>query len=100
MIERRSAAPLLRLGLLRSGPLVRANLAGLLFAGAFFGFQFIAVLYQQELRGWSSLQTSLAMLARTRSSPDPHAPAGQPLRQRIRLSRPVNRAGPHWRERS
>ncbi|MFF0771536.1 MFS transporter [Nonomuraea wenchangensis] len=63
VIERRSAAPLLRLGLLRSGPLARANLAGLLFAGAFFGFQFIAVLYLQELRGWSSLQTSLAMLA-------------------------------------
>ncbi|MEV0629684.1 MFS transporter [Nonomuraea wenchangensis] len=63
VIERRSSAPLLRLGLLRSGPLVRANLAGLLFAGAFFGFQFIAVLYLQELRGWSSLQTSLAMLA-------------------------------------
>ncbi|SDJ43538.1 MFS transporter [Nonomuraea jiangxiensis] len=62
-IERRSAAPLLRLGILRSGPLVRANLAGLLFAGAFFGFQFIAVLYLQELRGWSSLQTSLALLA-------------------------------------
>ncbi|WP_246090085.1 MFS transporter [Nonomuraea deserti] len=63
VIERRSSAPLLRLGVLRSGPLVRANLAGLLFAGAFFGFQFIAVLYLQELRGWSSLQTSLAMLA-------------------------------------
>ncbi|MGW6501680.1 MFS transporter [Nonomuraea angiospora] len=63
VIERRSAAPLVRLGIFRSAPLVRANLAGLLFAGAFFGFQFIAVLYLQEVRGWSSLQTSLAMLA-------------------------------------
>ena len=63
VIERRSPAPLVRLGILRSGPLLRANLAGLLFAGAFFGFQFIAVLYLQELRGWSSLETSLAMLA-------------------------------------
>ncbi|WP_084964473.1 MFS transporter [Thermoactinospora rubra] len=62
-IERRSPAPLVRLGLLRSAPLVRANLAGLLFAGSFFGFQFVAVLYLQELRGWSSLETSLAMLA-------------------------------------
>ncbi|WP_084464027.1 MFS transporter [Microtetraspora fusca] len=61
--ERRSAAPLVRLGIFRSAPLVRANLAGLLFSGAFFGFQFIAVLYLQELRGWTSLQTSLAMLA-------------------------------------
>ncbi|MEW1843185.1 MFS transporter [Nonomuraea angiospora] len=63
VIERRSAAPLVRLGIFRSAPLVRANLAGLLFSGAFFGFQFIAVLYLQEVRGWSSLQTSLAMLA-------------------------------------
>ncbi|MFG6197554.1 MFS transporter [Nonomuraea sp. JJY05] len=63
VIERRSAAPLVRLGILRSARLVRANLAGLLFSGAFFGFQFIAVLYLQEVRGWTSLQTSLAMLA-------------------------------------
>jgi MFS family permease len=63
VIERRSAAPLVRLGILRSGPLVRANLATLLFAGGFFGFQFIAVLYLQELRGWSPLATSLALLA-------------------------------------
>jgi MFS family permease len=63
VVERRSPSPLVRLGILRSGPLLRANLAGLLFAGAFFGFQFIAVLYLQELRGWSSLETSLAMLA-------------------------------------
>jgi len=62
-IERRSPAPLLRLGILRSWPLVRANLVGLLFLGAFFGFQFIVVLYLQELRGWSPLQTSLALLA-------------------------------------
>lgn len=63
VIERRSAAPLVRLGILRSGALVRANLASLLFAGGFFGFQFIAVLYLQELRGWSPLATSLALLA-------------------------------------
>jgi len=62
-IERRSRAPLVRLGLLRSGSLVRANLAALLFAGAFFGFQFLASLYLQELRGWTALETSLALLA-------------------------------------
>lgn len=62
-IERRSAAPLVRLGILRSGPIVRANLGAMLFAGSFFGFQFIAVFYLQELRGWSSLETSLALLA-------------------------------------
>ncbi|GHF53323.1 MFS transporter [Streptomyces griseosporeus] len=61
-VERRTAAPLVRLGLLRSAPLVRANLVGLLFAGGFFGFQFVLVLYLQELRGWSTLRTSLAMV--------------------------------------
>ncbi|MGV9302178.1 MFS transporter [Nonomuraea sp. NPDC004354] len=63
VVERRSPAPLVRLGIFRSGPLVRANLAGLLFSASFFGFQFVVVLYLQELRGWSSLETSLAMLA-------------------------------------
>ncbi|TVL92605.1 MFS transporter [Streptomyces sp. SAJ15] len=61
-VERRAAAPLVRLGLLRGGPLVRANVVGLLFAAGFFGFQFLVVLYLQELRGWSTLQTSLAMV--------------------------------------
>ncbi|MFE9039834.1 MFS transporter [Streptomyces sp. NPDC012421] len=61
-VERGSASPLVRLGIFRSGSLVRANLAGLLFAAGFFGFQFIAVLYLQELRGWSTLQTSFALI--------------------------------------
>ena len=62
-IERRSPAPLVRLGILRSGPLVRANVSALLYAGSFFGFQFLVTLYLQELRGWSTLETSLALLA-------------------------------------
>ena len=61
-IERRSPAPLVRLGILRSRPLVRANLSALLFSGSFLGFQFMAVLYLQELRGWSALETSLALV--------------------------------------
>ncbi|MGW6918685.1 MFS transporter [Kitasatospora sp. NPDC054939] len=61
-VERRSAAPLMRLGILRSGRLVRVNLAAMLFAGGFFGFQFLVVLYLQELRGWSTMETSLAMI--------------------------------------
>ncbi|MBE1491721.1 MFS transporter [Plantactinospora soyae] len=62
VIERRSANPLVRLGILRSGSLVRANLGALLFLGSFAGFQLLATLYLQELRGWSALQTGLAML--------------------------------------
>ncbi|MFI0810690.1 MFS transporter [Streptomyces echinatus] len=62
LVERRSPEPLVRLGVLRDGALVRANLAAMLFAAGFFGFQFLVVLYLQELRGWTALQTSLAML--------------------------------------
>ncbi|WP_232835735.1 MFS transporter [Actinocorallia populi] len=61
-IERRSPDPLVRLGILRSAPFVRANLGALLFIGSFMGFQFLATLYLQEVRGWSPLQTGLAML--------------------------------------
>ncbi|MEU8629661.1 MFS transporter [Streptomyces sp. NPDC048669] len=62
IIERRSAEPLVRMGIFRNGSLVRANLAAMLFAAGFFGFQFLVVLYLQELLGWSTLQTSFAML--------------------------------------
>lgn len=60
--ERAVAAPLVRLGLLRSAALVRANLAALLLTGSFFGFQFLVVLYLQQVRGWSPLETGLALL--------------------------------------
>ncbi|MFC7641983.1 MFS transporter [Streptosporangium lutulentum] len=63
VIERRAKAPLVRLGIFRKAAMVRANLAALLFLGAFFGFQFIVTLYLQELRGWSSLQTAIALIA-------------------------------------
>ena len=59
--ERRTAAPLVRLGILRSGSLVRANLAAMSLFGAWIGFMFIATLYMQQLRGWSPLETGLAI---------------------------------------
>ncbi|MFD2355606.1 MFS transporter [Nonomuraea ferruginea] len=62
LIERRAAHPLVRLGILRSHPLVRANLGALLFLASFADFQFVVTIYLQEVRGWSSLQTGLAML--------------------------------------
>ncbi|WP_028812421.1 MFS transporter [Streptomyces flavidovirens] len=61
-IERRSPAPLVRLGILRKASMVRADLGALLFVGSFFGFQFMVTLYLQELRGWSSLETALALV--------------------------------------
>ncbi|WP_447007753.1 MFS transporter [Saccharothrix isguenensis] len=60
--ERRSSGPLIRLGIFRSANLVRANLATVLFAGSFVGFQFITVLYMQDVRGWTALQTGVALL--------------------------------------
>ena len=59
--ERAAAAPLVRLGILRSAPLVRANLAAMSLFGGWVGFQFITTLYLQQLRGWSALQTGLAI---------------------------------------
>lgn len=61
-VERRCAAPLVRLGILRCAPLVRANAGAMLLVGSFVGFQFIAVLYLQELRGWSPVETGLALV--------------------------------------
>jgi EmrB/QacA subfamily drug resistance transporter len=61
-IERRSAHPLVRLGILRSGPLLRANLGATVFFGAYLGFQFVVMLYLQSVLGWSALQTALGFL--------------------------------------
>ncbi|MEV6444045.1 MFS transporter [Amycolatopsis sp. NPDC051716] len=62
VIEKRSRHPLLRLGILKSGPLARANLGGALFFGAYIGFQFVVMLYLQRVLGWSALQTALGFL--------------------------------------
>jgi MFS family permease len=61
MREQRAAAPLVRLGILRSQTLVRANLGAMMLFGSWVGFQFIATLYMQQLRGWSALDTGLAI---------------------------------------
>jgi hypothetical protein len=58
--ERSAPAPLIRLGILRSSTLVRANVAAIVLAG-WIGFQFVATLYMQQLRGWSSLETGFAI---------------------------------------
>jgi MFS family permease len=60
--EQHTSAPLVRLGIFRSETLVRANLGAMGLVGGWFGFQFIATLYMQQLRGWSPLETGLAIL--------------------------------------
>jgi EmrB/QacA subfamily drug resistance transporter len=62
IIERRSAHPLVRLGILRSGRLARANLGVMVFFGGYLGFQFVVMLYLQSVLGWSALQTALGFL--------------------------------------
>jgi EmrB/QacA subfamily drug resistance transporter len=59
--EQTAKAPLVRLGILRSETLVRANLTAMTLFGGWVGFQFIATLYMQQLRGWSPLETGLAI---------------------------------------
>ncbi|WP_328744953.1 MFS transporter [Streptomyces sp. NBC_00285] len=61
-VERRSPSPLIRLGVLRSGAQVRAQLGALTFLGSYIGFQFLVSLYMQQLLGWSALHTALAFL--------------------------------------
>ncbi|MCF1592801.1 MFS transporter [Streptomyces muensis] len=61
-VERRSPSPLIRLGVLRSGAQVRAQLGALTFVGSYIGFQFLVTLYMQQVLGWSALHTALAFL--------------------------------------
>jgi MFS family permease len=61
-IERRSRHPLVRLGILRSGSLVRANIGAMTTFGGYASFQFLATLFLQNELGWSALHTALAFL--------------------------------------
>jgi MFS family permease len=61
-IERRVERPLVRLGILRSSPLVRANVGAFALAGCYFAFQFVVTLYLQTVLGWSALEMALSLL--------------------------------------
>jgi EmrB/QacA subfamily drug resistance transporter len=62
IIERRSVAPLVRLGLLRVRTLASANGVMFIVAGALFGMFFFASLYVQGILGYSPLEAGLAFL--------------------------------------
>jgi MFS family permease len=62
VVEQRSAHPLVRLGILRSGALTRANIGAMTVFGAYVGFQFVGTLYLQSMAHWSPLKTALAFL--------------------------------------
>jgi MFS family permease len=61
-IEQRTPQPLVRLGILRSGNIARANIAAMATFGCYVGFQFVATLFLQSTLGWSALETALAFL--------------------------------------
>jgi MFS family permease len=62
VVERRHPRPLLRLGILRSGSLVHANICGFAMYGSYAAFQFLVTLYVQDSLGWSPLAMALAFL--------------------------------------
>src|SRR5829696_7596550 len=62
VIELRSAAPLIRLGIFRVRSLSGANAVLLLAAGGLFAFFFFASLYVQEILDFSPLEAGLAFL--------------------------------------
>jgi EmrB/QacA subfamily drug resistance transporter len=61
-IERRSPAPLVRLGLFRMRSLATANGVFLIVVGGLFGMFFFATLYLQNILGYSPLTTGFAFL--------------------------------------
>ncbi len=62
LIEQHSPNPLVRLGILRSPQLRRANFGAMALLGSWFGFQFMGTLYMQDLRDWSAVEMALAFL--------------------------------------
>ncbi len=62
VIERRVAAPLVPLGLLRRRNLAVANVIGILWAAAMFAWFFITALYLQLVLGYGALEVGLAFL--------------------------------------
>ncbi|WP_232320381.1 MFS transporter [Rhodococcus sp. WMMA185] len=62
LVENRVAHPLVRLGLLRIGSIVRANLAIMALFGSYLSFQFMMTIFLQSVLGWSPLKMALGLL--------------------------------------
>jgi MFS family permease len=62
IIENRVAHPLIRLGILKVGTIVRANLSMIALFGSYLSFQFMMTLYLQDVLRWSPLKMALALL--------------------------------------
>jgi EmrB/QacA subfamily drug resistance transporter len=62
VIERRSTAPLIRMGIFRSRTISGSNTAMILVAGGMYAFFFLSSLYVQQVLDYSPLQAGLAFL--------------------------------------
>ncbi|WP_281354045.1 MFS transporter [Phytoactinopolyspora halotolerans] len=62
VVEQRVANPLVRLGILRIGHIVRASIAIIALFGSYLSFQFMLTLYLQDVLGWSALGMAMALL--------------------------------------
>jgi MFS family permease len=62
LTENRVAHPLIRLGILRIGSILRANLSIIALFGSYLSYQFMMTLYLQDLLHWSPLRMALALL--------------------------------------
>ncbi|WP_246007208.1 MFS transporter [Actinomadura pelletieri] len=60
--ENKVRHPLIRLGILRIGSIVRANLSIIALFGSYLSFQFMMTLYLQDVLHWSPLKMALALL--------------------------------------
>jgi EmrB/QacA subfamily drug resistance transporter len=65
VIEYRSHAPLLPLGIFRLRTLTASNVSGLLMGAAIFAQFFLLTLYMQEVLGYSALKTGVAYIGLT-----------------------------------
>src|SRR3989440_2487011 len=65
VIELRSKAPLLPMGIFRLRTLTASNVSGLLLAGALFSQFFLLTLYMQQVLHYSALKTGVAYIALT-----------------------------------
>ena len=62
VIENRIAHPLIRLGILKVGATLRANLSVIALFGSYLSFQFMMTLYLQGILHWSPLKVAFALL--------------------------------------
>lgn len=60
--ENKVRHPLIRLGILRIGTIVRANLSIVALFGSYLSFQFMMTLYLQDVLHWSPLKMAMALL--------------------------------------